>query len=207
MQKRRGTLGVKPPWHGARHSANPAEASLCPAVVCDPRHGDGLGGGRGDRPTSGNAHVASGMSPRRPHCLQGTLLGVTGSSGLLSLSGEGAEAPENVMESPELERESRNSAPRGREGVLLVGCCPTWQYAQRCIAAAGPWLRYSQKGTRGWSIPEGEGMKFLLMVRQKRSAPLGMALVGEDDPGYLIQRTMSSPATQRLESTRTQGFS
>lgn len=36
------------------------------------------------------------------------------------------------MESPKLQKETRNSVPKGGEGaLLLVRCCPTWQDIQR----------------------------------------------------------------------------
>jgi len=75
------TLCVRPARRQAQHSTNPARAPVSPALVPDPRHEDGLGGGRGDRPASAIAHMASGTSPRRPRCLWGALLGGTAAPG------------------------------------------------------------------------------------------------------------------------------
>lgn len=84
VQKQRRTLCVRPTWCQAQHSADPAKTPVSPALAHDPRHGDGPRGDQGDRPTSGNAHVASGASPQTPCCPRGALLGGTWGSVLLS---------------------------------------------------------------------------------------------------------------------------
>lgn len=99
------------------------------------------------------------------------------SLGLLSPRGERRGGPkdsppvERVMEIPKLQRESRNSVLEGSEGVLVLSQLAG--HPERCAAAARLWLRGSWKGIQGWSIPEGEGLKFLSMWRQRHLHPLG----------------------------------
>lgn len=177
VQKQRRTLCVRPTWCQAQHSANPAKTPISPALACEPRHGDGPGGDQGDRPTSGNAHVASGTSPRTPCCPQGALLGGTWGSVLLSLWEGRSGGPRdlrtrwrvrNCRRRPETQRQKAGKVP-----FFWLGAAHLAGHPERCVAAVGAWLRHSQKGTRGRSTPEGEGLKFLLMVRQRHPQPLG----------------------------------
>lgn len=78
------------------------------------------------------------------------------------------------MESPKLQRESRNSEEiqklvEGNEGVLVLSHLAG--HPESCAATAR--LRCSQRGTQGWSIPEGEGLKLMSMWRQRHLHPLG----------------------------------
>jgi len=104
---------------------------------------------------------------------------------------------ENGMENLKLQ-ESRNWARGGREGALWLGAGSTSRGAL-------------QLPDHGWGVrermrhPQRRRAEILVDGEPKASVPLGIALVAEDDPGYLIQRATSSPAIQQLESTHTVG--
>lgn len=189
-----GTLCMKPTRCRARHSTNPAKTAVSPALARGPRHGDGLGGGWGDRPTSGNARVASGPALLS---LRGAILAGTGSSGPLSPLREGAEAPGTYLPWRMWWRARNCGGGPEPECRRWVRCCPTWQHV---------WRNASQLLDRGWDVPERaprdgaspkeKGWNSGWWWDEAICNPWDGA-GGRGWPQYLIQRAVSSPVTRR----------